>query len=319
MAFAAPLRTLRALAVTVAAALLASGLVFVAAPASAATASDPAFPGVAEALPTAVEAAAEIAAAPGETDPDGTAVVSGQVTFPDGTDLSAGRTFVAAYAPGADAGSPLAAVGVTDGSYSLRVPQGDVVLGVVSEGRAVFDQGPAGRRGRVCGARRVRARRGARALRPRLRARHRADRRGHHRAAGRRRRLPGGRSRSRGRRRQRRDGRRYVRRRRAAGGRVSRRLRIVGRGRGLGVVAGRTSIREGAAARAGCREARPGIDAALEALHRMETSVPTISGTPVVGQTLRALPGPGPRVPRSATSGTRTERRSPRRRPPPSR
>ncbi|AMG82502.1 MULTISPECIES: sunset domain-containing protein [Microbacterium] len=140
MAFAAPLRRLRALAVTVAAALLASGLVFVATPATAATtALDPAFPGVAEALPTAVAAAADVAASPGQADPESTATVSGRVTFPTGVDVSRGRTFVAAYAPGA--GVPVAAAAVTDGSYSLRVPQGDVVLGVVSEGRAVFDQG----------------------------------------------------------------------------------------------------------------------------------------------------------------------------------
>ena len=162
MAVAAPLRRLRALAVTVAAALLASGLVFVATPATAATtALDLAFPGVAEALPTAVAAAADVAASPGQADPESTATVSGRVTFPTGpdvsrarpfvaadpestatvsgrvtfptgVDVSRGRTFVAAYAPGA--GVPVAAAAVTDGSYSLRVPQGDVVLGVVSRG-----------------------------------------------------------------------------------------------------------------------------------------------------------------------------------------
>lgn len=292
MAFAAPLRTLRALAVTVAAALLASGLVFVAAPASAATASDPAFPGVAEALPTAVEAAAEIAAAPGETDPDGTAVVSGQVTFPDGTDLSAGRTFVAAYAPGADAGSPLAAVGVTDGSYSLRVPQGDVVLGVVSEGRAVFDQGgpqvgevvsvgPDGFvrdvvlersalvSGRVTaptgvditGQRVVVAVYPAAGAGAAVAAANVVTDAGTFAVGG----LPAGEYRV-----------AFVS---SVAGAVSEWWQDAPRfekARPLVLAAG---------------EARPGIDAALEALHRMETSVPTISGTPVVGQTLRALPG----------------------------
>lgn len=293
MAFAAPLRTLRALAVTVAAALLASGLVFVAAPAGAAVAPDPAFPGVAEALPTAVESAAEVAAAPGETDPDGTAVVSGQVTFPDGTDLSTGRTFVAAYAPGADAGSPLAAVAVTDGSYALRVPQGDVVLGVVSEGRAVFDQGgpqagevvsvgPDGfvrdvvleRSALVSG--RVTAPTGVDITGQRVvvavypvagagaavAAANVVTDAGTFAVGG----LPAGEYRV-----------AFVS---PVAGAVSEWWQDAPRfekARPLVLAAG---------------EARPGIDAALEALHRMETSVPTISGTPVVGQTLRALPGP---------------------------
>ena len=292
MAFAAPLRSLRALAVTVAVALLASGLVFVAAPASAATASDPAFPGVAEALPTAVEAAAEVAAAPGETDPDGTATVSGHVTFPAGIDLSTGRTFVAAYARGADAGSPLAAVAVTDGSYSLRVPQGDVVLGVVSEGRAVFDQGgpqsgeivsvgPDGvvrdvvleRSALVSG--RVTAPTGVDITGQRVvvavypvagagaavAAANAVSDAGTFAVGG----LPAGEYRV-----------AFVS---SVAGAVSEWWQDAPRfekARPLVLAAG---------------EARPGIDAALEALHRMETSVPTISGTPVVGQTLRALPG----------------------------
>lgn len=293
MAFAAPLRTLRALAVTVAVALLASGLVFVAAPATATAAPDPAFPGVAEALPAAVEAAAGVAAAdPGEADPAGTATVTGRVTFPDGTDLSMGRTFVAAYAPGADVGSPLAAAAVTDGSYSLRVPQGDVVLGVVSEGRAVFDQGgpqsgeivsvgPDGvvrdvvleRSALVSG--RVTAPTGVDITGQRVvvavypvagagaavSAANVVTDAGTFAVGG----LPAGEYRV-----------AFVS---SVAGAVSEWWQDAPRfekARPLVLAAG---------------EARPGIDAALEALHRMETSVPTISGTPVVGQTLRALPG----------------------------
>jgi hypothetical protein len=293
MAFAAPLRTLRALAVTVAVALLASGLVFVAAPATATAAADPAFPGVAEALPAAVEAAAGVAAAdPGEADPAGTATVTGRVTFPDGTDLSMGRTFVAAYAPGADVGSPLAAAAVTDGSYSLRVPQGDVVLGVVSEGRAVFDQGgpqsgeivsvgPDGvvrdvvleRSALVSG--RVTAPTGVDITGQRVvvavypvagagaavSAANAVRDAGTFAVGG----LPAGEYRV-----------AFVS---SVAGAVSEWWQDAPRfekARPLVLAAG---------------EARPGIDAALEALHRMETSVPTISGTPVVGQTLRALPG----------------------------
>lgn len=292
MAFAAPLRSLRALAVTVAAALLASGLVFVAAPAGAAVAPDPAFPGVAEALPTAVEAAAGIAAAPGETDPDGTAVVSGQVTFPDGTDLSTGRTFVAAYAPGADAGSPLAAVAVTDGSYSLLVPQGDVVLGVVSEGRAVFDQGgpqsgeivfvgPDGvvrdvvleRSALVSG--RVTAPTGVDITGQRVVV-------AVYPVAGAGAEVAAANVVT--------DAGTF-----AVGGLPAGEYRVAF----VSSVAGAVSEWWQDASRfekawplvLAAGEARPGIDAALEALHRMETSVPTISGTPVVGQTLRALPG----------------------------
>ena len=38
-------------------------------------------------------------------------------------------------------------------------------------------------------------------------------------------------------------------------------------------------------------QSRSGIDAALEALHLMNTSMPVITGTPTVGQTLKAAPG----------------------------
>jgi hypothetical protein len=144
MVFAAPIRSIRAAAGAVAVALLASMFVAVAAPAVAspvptAVVADPAHAGIADRLPLALAAAAAVAAPePGE----GTAVVAGTVTFPGGTDLTRGRTFVVAYAPGADPLSPLASAAVAaDGSYAMNAPLGDVVFGVLSEGRAVFDHG----------------------------------------------------------------------------------------------------------------------------------------------------------------------------------
>ncbi|MDF2509565.1 MAG: hypothetical protein K0Q52_3424, partial [Microbacterium sp.] len=144
MAFALQIRSLRAAAAAVAVTLLASMFVAVAAPAaaspvSATVAVDPAHSGIADRLPLALQAAAAVGSPePGE----GTAVVDGTVTFPDGIDLTRGRTFVVAYAPGADPLSPLASAAVAaDGSYAMNAPLGDIVLGVLSEGRAVLDHG----------------------------------------------------------------------------------------------------------------------------------------------------------------------------------
>lgn len=143
MAFAVQIRSLRAAAGAVAVALLASMFVAVATPAVAspvpAAAVDVAYTGIADRLPLALEAAASLGSAePGE----GTASVSGAITFPDGIDLTRGRTFVVAYAPGADALSPLSSAAVAaDGRYMMNAPLGDIVLGVLSEGRAVIDHG----------------------------------------------------------------------------------------------------------------------------------------------------------------------------------
>jgi hypothetical protein len=144
MAFAVRIRFLRAAAGAIAVALLASMFVAVSAPAmasplTASVAVDPAYSGIADRLPLALQAAAAVGSPePGE----GTAVVDGAVTFPDGVDLTRGRTFVVAYAPGADPLSPLASAAVAaDGSYAMNAPLGDIVLGVLSEGRAVLDHG----------------------------------------------------------------------------------------------------------------------------------------------------------------------------------
>lgn len=143
MVFAAPLRSIRAAALAIAVALLTSMFVAVAGPAAAAPAPtvavDPAHAGVAERLPLPLAAAASLVSAePAE----GAAPVTGVVTFPEGTDLAGGRTLVVAWAPGADPLSPLAAAVVADdGTYAMNVPVGDIALGVLSEGRAVFDHG----------------------------------------------------------------------------------------------------------------------------------------------------------------------------------
>lgn len=144
MAFAVQIRSLRAAAGALAVAMLASMFVAVAAPAAAspvptAVSVDDAHAGIADRLPLALEAAAAV----GSPEPGaGTAVVAGAITFPIGVDLTRGRTFVVAYAPGADALSPLAsAVVAADGSYTMNAPLGEIVLGVLSEGRAVLDHG----------------------------------------------------------------------------------------------------------------------------------------------------------------------------------
>lgn len=141
MAFPALLRPARIVVVTMVAVLLAAMFVAVTPPVSAA-AEDPdeaAFAAAAGHLPVALAAAALVEAGGGGVTPS--APLSGTVSFPAGTDLSHGRTFVAAYAPGADAREPLAAAAVAaDGSYVLAAPVGDVLLAVVSEGRAVQDR-----------------------------------------------------------------------------------------------------------------------------------------------------------------------------------
>ncbi|MCK2024540.1 hypothetical protein KZC52_16545 [Microbacterium sp. kSW2-24] len=140
----------RSVAVTVAAVMLASMLIAVATPAASAqiagatvAATEPAFASFADRLPRAAIAAAERAAQP--TEPvEGvpeTGVVAGTVTFPAAVALASGSTYVVAYSPGSDVASPLAAAPVGDtGSYSLQVPVGEVLLAVVSRGRAVFDR-----------------------------------------------------------------------------------------------------------------------------------------------------------------------------------
>ncbi|WP_435747000.1 sunset domain-containing protein [Microbacterium sp. PMB16] len=144
MVFPALSRSARSAAAAVAAAMLASMLVAVATPAAAVSsgpasvAIDPGFAGFADRLPIAVAAAAEIA---GQTPEGEVARVSGVITVADELELGQGRSFVVAYAPGADVSSPLAAAGVAaDGTYALDAPLGDIVLAVVSEGRSVFDQ-----------------------------------------------------------------------------------------------------------------------------------------------------------------------------------
>ena len=144
MVFPALSRSARSAAAAIAAALFASMLVAVATPAAAVTSTpaaisiDPAFTGFADRLPIAVAAAAEIA---GQTPEGEVARVSGVITADDALELGQGRSFVVAYAPGTDVSSPLAAAAVSaDGTYELDAPVGDVVLAVVSEGRSVFDQ-----------------------------------------------------------------------------------------------------------------------------------------------------------------------------------
>lgn len=101
---------------------------------------DAAFASIAGVLPQAVDAAAAIAAQPQVTDGVELATVSGSVVFPAAVDLATGRTFVAVYAPGAPATAPLAAAQVAaDGTYAVQAPVGDVIVAVLSEGRAVFD------------------------------------------------------------------------------------------------------------------------------------------------------------------------------------
>lgn len=109
----------------------------------------PAHAGVADRLPLALLAAAAVAAEPQPSDPSTTVVLAGTILVhdPDAVsgsrviETSEGSTFVAAYAPGSDMMTPFAAAAVAaDGTYSLRVPVGDLVIGVLSEGRAVFDR-----------------------------------------------------------------------------------------------------------------------------------------------------------------------------------
>lgn len=105
---------------------------------------DPAFASVAAALPQTVDAAAALATQRRALDAEEVgqelATVTGTVTFPAGTDLTQGRTFVVAVAPDLSINETLAAVQVdATGAYVLQAPVGDVVLAVVSEGRAVFD------------------------------------------------------------------------------------------------------------------------------------------------------------------------------------
>lgn len=155
MVFPALTRSSRATAIGIAAALLASTLVAVGSPASAAVPTSAAAPasavaattvapehaGVADQLPLALQDAAALAAAPPIDAPGGSADISGTVAFPGGVVPTTGRTFVVAYAPGADHGAPLAAAAVAaDGTYLLRAPIGDVALSVLSEGRAVTDR-----------------------------------------------------------------------------------------------------------------------------------------------------------------------------------
>jgi hypothetical protein len=147
MVFPALSRSARSAAAAIAAALLASTLVAVAAPATASVvpttaAVAPADAGFADRLPVALSAAAALAAAAPAEAPEGSADISGTVGFPAATDLTQGRTFVVAYAPDSDTSSPLAASAVAaDGSYALWAPVGQVLLAVLSEGRAVFDIG----------------------------------------------------------------------------------------------------------------------------------------------------------------------------------
>lgn len=123
--------------------MLASMLVAVAMPTAASAAPSsaavaPAFASFADRLPIAVSAAEAIAGDGPER--ENTAPVAGTVSFPADVDLTRGRTFVVAYAPGTDVSAPLAAAAVgADGAYAMRAPVGDVILAVVSEGRAVFD------------------------------------------------------------------------------------------------------------------------------------------------------------------------------------
>ncbi|MCK2037794.1 hypothetical protein KZC51_16830 [Microbacterium sp. SSW1-49] len=151
MVFPALSRSARSTAAAIAAALLASMLVVAAAPASASvvpttTVVDPAHAGFADRLPVALSEAAALAAESPIDATEGSADVTGTVAFPAATDLTMGRTFVVAYAPNSDTSSPLAAAAVAaDGSYVLRAPVGQLVLAVLSEGRAVFDiGGPSG-------------------------------------------------------------------------------------------------------------------------------------------------------------------------------
>lgn len=144
MVFPAVHRSARSVAAAIAVGVLASMLVAVATPVAGATvpaavAVDPAFASFADRLPVAVSAAAAVAAEEPQPD-EGTVPVTGTVAFPADVDLGQGRTFVVAYAPGTDVSSPIAAAPVAvDGTYALRAPVGDVILAVVSEGRAVFD------------------------------------------------------------------------------------------------------------------------------------------------------------------------------------
>lgn len=102
---------------------------------------DAAYVGIAGVLPQAVDAASEVAAQPLSADGVEVATTSGTVLFPAGVDLSRGATFVAAYAPGTSSTTPLAAAQVdAAGAYTLQAPVGEVILAVVSEGRAVFDR-----------------------------------------------------------------------------------------------------------------------------------------------------------------------------------
>lgn len=149
MVFPALTRSARSAAATVTTALLASMLVAVGAPASAAVPAvsaetaavvAPEHAAIADQLPLALAEAASVATEPPVGEPDASGEISGTVAFPEGVDLAAGRTYVAAYAPGTERSVPLAAAPVADdGTYLLHAPVGDLVLSVLSEGRAVFD------------------------------------------------------------------------------------------------------------------------------------------------------------------------------------
>lgn len=151
MVFPALTRSSRVPAIGIAAALLASTLVAVAAPASAsgpvaaiapATVVAPAHAGVADQLHLALGDAAALVATPPADAPQGSADISGTIVFPAAP--TTGRTFVVAYAADGDASTPVAAASVArDGTYVLRAPIGDLTLSVLSEGRAVLDTEPA--------------------------------------------------------------------------------------------------------------------------------------------------------------------------------
>lgn len=146
MVFPALTRSSRVAAIGIAAALLTSTLVAVAAPASAsvpvaastpATVVAPAHAGVADQLPLALGDAAALVATPPADAPQGSADISGTIVFP--AVPTTGRTFVVAYAADGDNSAVAAASVALDGTYVLRAPIGDLILSVLSEGRAVFD------------------------------------------------------------------------------------------------------------------------------------------------------------------------------------
>lgn len=146
MVLAALSRATRVAAATLAAILVAS--VFVATtPSSAsaatttATQSAPtAFAGFADRLPSAVLEALPLVEDPIREDAPGTAVISGTIGFPSASTVATGRTVVVAYASTGGSAPIAAALVAADGSYALRAPVGDLVLAVLSEGRLVFDR-----------------------------------------------------------------------------------------------------------------------------------------------------------------------------------